>query len=175
MKNPRRKLIMLLALVAVPCIFFAATQLWLVRTRGLQPGDALPRAALLDRTGQAIDTESWRGSPTLLVLFRSQCQACESEIANLIRLAPSLPGLRIVLLTVDPDKTGNDLPFQVYRDPTGEFLHKSRRLMVPTLYWVSPEGRIVYARSGRRSLEDDGRIFRQLLVNQKARTTGGRL
>ncbi len=136
--------------------------------RGLLPGSYLPDAPLVTSAGVTIRARSWLGRPTLIVLFRPGCGACEEEIANLEALAPAFLPLRIALISIEA--SGRlDSPFPVYSDPTGEFLGKARRLAVPVLYWVNPEGKVEYVRTGVRRLTEDEAIFRRLLEKDTTR------
>ncbi len=159
----RWRLALLGTIVAAPGLFLVASQLVVFRHRGLQPGEMLPPSALRSPDGSTVTTESWRGSPTLLVLFQPACPACKAEIAALSEIAPTLEGLRIVLLSVQPRVQEADLPFPVYLDPDGTLLRKTRRLLVPALYGIDPQGRVVYARTGRTSKEEERVMLQHLL------------
>ncbi len=135
--------------------------------RGFLPGSYLPDAPLVTPKGATIRTRSWLGRPTLIVLFRPGCGACEEEIDNLEALAPTFLPMRIAL--VSTEACGRlDSPLPVYFDPTGEFLGKARRLAVPALYWVNSEGKVEYVRTGVRRLTEDEAIFHSLLEKDTA-------
>ncbi len=154
---------LLLGTVALACLFLVASQVVAFRHRGLRPGEMLPSATLCATSGATVKTESWRGSPTLLVLFRPTCPACRAEIALLSEVAPELEGLRIVLLSVQSRVQEDDLPFPVYTDPDGSLLRRTRKLLVPVVYGMDPEGRVVYARVGSGSREEERAMLRHLL------------
>lgn len=135
------------------------------RFQGLKRGDFLPDARLVSPQGEPVDTRSWRGRPTLLLLFDPSCPACLNELDNIEALAPTMPGLRVALLSVSPPDT-REPRFAAYHDPTGELIRSARRFAVPALYWIGPDGRIDYARSGARSFPEDAAIFNALLRKQ---------
>ena len=164
MRSKQVRMALLGIVVAVPCVFLAATHTVALRHRGLRPGETLPASTLQSVDGTTVSTEGWRGRPTLLVLFRSECQACRAEIQALSDIAPSLEGLRVALLSVDSGVRESDLPFPVYVDPGGALLRKTERLFVPVLYYIDPEARIVYARMGRRGKEEEMRTLQGLLI-----------
>jgi hypothetical protein len=139
---------------------------------GLKSGDLLPRVRLVSPDGQPVDTDSWRGRPTLLVFFDPSCPACQNELDNIDALAPALPGLRIALLSTRPQHSG-ETRIASYLDRTGVLTRRMRRFAVPAIYWISPDGRIQYARSGARSLTEDASIFNDLLA-RKGTTTADR-
>ena len=133
------------------------------RFRGLEPGRSLPDFVLVSPEGELIHTRTWRGKPTLLVLFDPSCPSCLSELDNIEALAPTLPRLRVVALCVGrPDQVEGR--FVAYRDPTGALTRSARRFAVPALYWIGVDGRIEYARSGARSFPEDAAIFNGLLA-----------
>ena len=131
--------------------------------RGLHPGDLLPEARLESLDGVAVQTASWRGAPTLLVLFLPACPACREEIHQLESVARQLPEVRIVLLSLNGQSPREGVPFQVLRDPGGSFVQRARKLLVPTLYWIDSAGKVTYARTGLRPPASDLHLFRSLL------------
>jgi peroxiredoxin len=156
---------MLLGMVlAVPGLFLAGMQRVAWQYRGLSRGDVLPAAALQLSDGTPLLTEDWRGKPTLLVLFRPGCQACAAEIQSLAEIASSLPRLRVVLLSIDAGIKEPGLPFPVCLDRSGEFLRKTRKLLVPMLYFIDPDGRVAYSRMGRLEKQRELNTLRELLA-----------
>ncbi len=136
--------------------------------QGLKPGDHLPSVRLISPEGKPVDTSSWHGQPTLLMLFDPLCPACRSELDNIDALAPAMPNLRIALLSTRPHER-RETQVATYLDPTGVLTGRMRRFAVPALYWIGPDGRIEYARSGARSLPEEAVIFSQLLAGKNAR------
>ena len=130
---------------------------------GLQPGDLLPEARLESLDGVPVQTVSWRGAPTLLVLFQPSCPACREEIHRLESIAPRLPEVRIVLVSLNGESPREGVPFPVLRDPHHSFVQRTRKLLVPTLYWIDSTGKVRYARTGLRSPASDLNLFRSLL------------
>ncbi len=122
---------------------------------GLQPGQELPAGQLLSFDSLVVDTRSWKGTPTLLVLFRSTCKACQREIEGLATVAPALPEMRIVLLAFDLAAPRVQSGFPVFSDPSGQFVRKVGKLIVPTLYLMDASGRVAYVRSGQRPPENE--------------------
>ncbi len=159
----RLALLMLLAALPVGLCFIADRIP--AEYRGLLPGHYLPDVRLVTIDGATIRTRSWLGRPTLVVLFRPGCRACEEEVANLEALAPTVLPVRIALISTEASgRLDSSLP--EYFDPTGEFLGKARRLAVPVLYWVNSEGRVEYVRTGVRRLTEDAAILRRLLEKE---------
>ncbi len=140
------------------------------RYQGLTPGDRLPHVHLVAPDGEPVDTSLWGGRPTLLMLLDPECPGCLMELDNINTLAPTMPGLRVVLLsTLTRDKT--DGGSFAYADPTGVLTRRMRRFAVPAVYWIGSDGRVLYARSGARSLADDASTFYALLSREDARGT----
>jgi hypothetical protein len=102
-----------------------------------------------------------------------ECPACLTELKNINTLAPTMPDLRVALLSSNP-RDRRDAGITTYLDPTGVLTRRMRRLAVPAVYWVSSDGRILYARSGARSLTDDASAFYALLSNEGVDATAVR-
>jgi hypothetical protein len=51
----------------------------------------------------------------------------------------------------------------VLSDPSGQFVRKVRKLIVPTLYLVDTRGKVAYVRSGQREPNAELLIFKNLL------------
>jgi hypothetical protein len=153
----------LIFLAASPAIFLLLAQRSLKEYRGLRPGDVLPWARLqsMDRTW--IETATWRGMPTLLVVYQPGCKACRLELESLVAISPSFPGVRIVLLSTKNELAGTAVPFPVYLDPGGDFIAKVRRLITPTLYWMDASGYVRFTRVGHRNAGEEEEVFRRLL------------
>ena len=132
----------LAAVVAVPTVILLLASRFAAEGKGLNPGQELPQAQLMRLDGQWVNTGSWRGSPTLLVLYRSTCRACEREILGLSSVALSIPRLRIVLLAMDLAAPRVPTEFPILIDPTDDFLKSVRKTIVPTLYLLDSEGRV---------------------------------
>ncbi len=147
--------IALLAALTAPALVLLVAHRFAGGSAGLRPGDALPAYGLATLDGRLVDTSSWKGMPTLLVLFRSTCRACEREIAGLTQIAPSISGTRIVLLSLDSAAPRTPTALQTLCDPAGDFIRRLRKLAVPTLYVVDPRGKIAYVRTGERTPDDE--------------------
>lgn len=153
--------LVLLAVVCAPVLVLIFGHRFAEGERGLAPGTSLPTAELATLEGRRVHTDSWRGRPTLLVLYHSTCHACERQIRSLIDVAADFPEVRVVLLSLDQASPGFDVPFEVLLDPTGQFVRKSRRFIVPTIYWIDMDGKVLHSRSGLRSpLEDKALMMR---------------
>ncbi len=159
--------IILAAVIAAPFLILLLAQQLTGGVASLGPGQALPASKLAGLDGRSVDTHSWGDMPTLLVLYRSTCKACEQEIQGLNRIAPSLPRVRIVLLSLDAAAPRAPSAFQVVRDPSGRLIRKLRWLMVPTLYLVNQQGTIVYVRTGLRAPEAELATLTNLLTSEQ--------
>jgi hypothetical protein len=164
--NQRRFKVITLA-VSIPgaLLLFALANSLIRSKEGLSVGETIPSAVLHSADGSETDTRSWRGSPTVLVLFSSTCPACRKQIENLEVIAADFPELRIALLSLSAAPPQEKAIFTVYFDPEGEFVRRVRRLRVPTLYWIDANGCVKYARTGCREAAFDVSLFRSLLGN----------
>jgi peroxiredoxin len=156
-------IIVLAATLALPTLILLSAHRFAGDAAGLRLGDDIPVAQLRSLDGRFVDTRSWSGRQTLLVVFLSTCRACESEIQGLEKVARSLPELRVVLLAVDSAAPRLPTAFLVLSDPSGQFVRRVRRLIVPTLYVADARGKVVYVRSGQRDPDFELQILRELL------------
>jgi len=165
MNQHRCKAIVLAISIPGALLLFVLAGRSIHSTEGLSEGEVVPSAVLRSTDGTEINTRSWRGMPTVLVLFRSSCSACRKQIANLEAVAADCPELRIALLSLSSTAPAEKVSFTVYFDPEGDFVRQMRRLRVPTLYWIDADGRVKYVRTGCREAASDVSLFRSLLGN----------
>jgi hypothetical protein len=163
MRNRKTGLAILSFLAVLPALFLLLAQNSLKEFEGLKPGDWLPQARLQSVGRTWIETDSWPGTPTLLVVFQPGCSACRIEIDNLASIAPSFPDVRIALLSTQSEVAGMRSPFPIYVDPGGCFLSKVRKVVTPALYWIDASGKVRYARVGLRSATEEEGLVRRLL------------
>jgi hypothetical protein len=154
---------LLIFLVSCPALFLVLAQISLKKFEGLRRGDPMPLAVLHTADDVPVETASWRGAPTLLVVIQPGCEACRREIDTLAAIAPSFPELHIVLLSTEIDAVERNAPFPVYIDRDGNFLKQVRKLITPAIYWMDASGIVRYARAGQHSKDEGKRLFRTLL------------
>jgi peroxiredoxin len=147
--------VLLSSLIGVAVLVFLLVDRLIGVSSGLSPGDMLPAAELQTVAGQVTDTRSWRGSPTLLVLFLPTCNACNQEIQGLAEISASFPEVNMILISLETPVYQCGLPFAVYVDPSGDFIRRIKKRIVPTLYGIDREGRIAFTRVGKRSLKEE--------------------
>lgn len=167
MRNRKFGMVVLIILASLPALFLVLAQHSLKGFAGLKPGDSLPRARLQSTSQSWVETDTWPGTPTLLVVVQPGCGACRSEIDALTSISASFPGIRIALLSTQLEIAGMHTPFPIYVDPEGRFLSRVRRLVTPTVYWIDASGEVRYVRVGPRSAAEEAGIVRKLL--QEAR------
>ncbi len=161
--TPKRRFLIGLGVATAVLILVWLLGSWFeMKHGGLPLGSELPQVALETLEGERFDISTWRGSPTVLVLFLSGCLACEAEIRGLVEVGEECPDVRIALLSLNNQPPSFEVPFEIYTDPSGEFVRKARRMAVPTLYWIDERGRIVHARSGLRGAKDETALTSRL-------------
>ncbi len=153
--------------IVLPSLIIHHGQSFIKQHQGLQPADRLPPGMLESLEGEVVNIDSWRGFPTLLVLFSSSCPACQAQIEDLATLKEQMHELNIVLVSIDGAGPKTTTAFNVYLDPTGEFLRRTQKIMVPTLYWIDTDGLVRYAASGRRPFSANLSFSRALLSEGK--------
>ena len=163
MNQHRCKAIVLTISALGAFLFFALAGRLIHSTEGLSVGEVIPAATLRSADGEEINTRSWRGLPTVLVLFRSSCDACRKQIINLESVAANFPEVRIALLSLNCMPPAEKVAFTVYFDLDGDFVRRLRKLYVPALYWIDANGRVKYVRTGCREAASDLPLFHSLL------------
>lgn len=156
-------MVTLIILAALPALFLLLAQHFHKKPAGLRPGDLLPGTRLQSTSPTWVETDSWLGTPTLLVVFQPGCSACRSEIDTLTSIAPLFPGVRIALLSTQSEIAGLHTPFPIYVDPGGCLLSKVSLLVTPAIYWIDASGRVRYSRVGPRSAREEESMVRKLL------------
>lgn len=74
--------------------------------RPLAPGEVLPRTELVAEDGSTIVVGEGQGVPTALTYIYTRCpdpSFCPAIAARMVSLQGSIPGARIVTVTIDPD------------------------------------------------------------------------
>jgi hypothetical protein len=163
MRTRTVRMTLLIILVSLPALFLVLAQISLKKFEGLRKGDPMPLAVLHTVDDVPVETASWHGAPTLLVVIQPGCEACRSEIDTLAAIAPSFPELHVVLLSTETDIEEMTAPFPVYIDRDGSFLKQVRKLITPAIYWMDASGKVRYARAGQHSEDEEKRLFRTLL------------
>jgi hypothetical protein len=163
---------LLIFLVTLPALFLLLARNSLHEFEGLCPGDMLPGATLQTVQRVRVETGSWRGSPTVLVVFQPGCEACRLQIRTLASIAPSFPKVKFVLLSTENGVEGMQTPFPIYLDPHGAFLRKVRKLVTPALYWIDASGRVRYARTGQGKANEEEQILRRFLEANPGSSVG---
>jgi hypothetical protein len=163
----------LLALVTLlPAMFLLLARRSLSEYQGLCPGDPVPQADLLTRKSVTMDTASWRGTPTVLVVFQTGCESCRREIESLAACARSFPQVRIALLATESAVGSVETSLPIYTDPGGSFQKKVRKLVTPAVYWIDAGGTVRYARTGLRNAREEEALFRRMLKGEGTQARG---
>ena len=131
----------------------------------LELGDQLPTLQLVDRAGNPVSSERWRGRVLVLNLWATWCGPCRKEMPSLQRLSEQLDRQRfqVVGLTVDDDpllveefllRYGID--FSVVRATDRMTLEQQLGVTAyPDTLLVSPEGKLLQRVSGERDWDAD--------------------
>ena len=91
MKKQPTRWVLLATTLTLPVLLVVCAHRTLRENQGLRQGDELPKARLRTAEGFPVDTDSWQGTMTLLVLFNPACKACEAEIHTLKKSLRSFP------------------------------------------------------------------------------------
>ncbi len=167
MRIPVQKIIVLIGVFGIAALLSFAVRYVLGTHRGLFPGDQLPDVPLESFDGDRLDSGSWRGSPILLVLIAPDCPSCRAEIWDLELIASEMPDLNVVLVSANGSPLTMNTSFPVYRDPSGKFLERTRKVSLPAVYWLDETGQVKYARAGRRPFSSDLLLFKTLMGSRQ--------
>jgi thiol-disulfide isomerase/thioredoxin len=137
--------------------------------------DDVPSLVGDDPTGQAVPTErfsrleggfgsfaDYRGKPLVVNFFSSTCVPCITEMPDFEAVHQEL-GDQVAFLGVNfqdqvsdatdlVDETG--VTYDIARDPSGELARALGMVVMPSTFFVSPEGRIVDMQAGVLSADE---------------------
>jgi thiol-disulfide isomerase/thioredoxin len=135
------------------------------RAPGLQPGDVAPDFTVLGPGGAAVKLSDYRGKIVLLDFWATWCGPCISAMPHQSQLAERFAADGLVVLAVCVADTrekydawvrenGEKFKFVTAHDPVGRALRESPFStvygvsMLPTLYVIDREGRVVGRAAG---------------------------
>jgi thiol-disulfide isomerase/thioredoxin len=149
-------------------------------------GDQDPASGLVsDATGEALPAErfsmlaggfgsfaDYRGRPLVINLFASTCAPCVAEMPDFEAVHKEL-GDEVAFLGLNiqdqvsaasalVEETG--VTYDIARDPSGELARGLGMVVMPSTYFVSPEGTVVDAKAGAMDAEELRRRIDELLV-----------
>lgn len=122
----------------------------------------LPSVKLKDINGKVVDTATLQndGKPFIISFFATWCKPCNRELKAISEVYPDWQdetGVRVVAVSIDEaqnaqkvkpmvDAAGWD--YQVLLDPNSEFRRAMGVNMIPHVFIVDGNGKIVESRSG---------------------------
>jgi peroxiredoxin len=124
-----------------------------------------PSAVFHTITGKTITLAEEQGHPLIVTFWASDCRSCIDEMPHLIELHQqfSAQGLRIIAVAMPYDPPNHvlemarakQLPYDVALDMQGEVTQAFGQVsLTPTTFLISPEGRIVFEKTGLFDLAD---------------------
>jgi peroxiredoxin len=129
--------------------------LWL-SPAGLQHS---PDISVMTIKGEKLQLASYRGRPLLVTFWATTCPGCLREMPHLIELYRDLHprGLEIIGIAMDHDPPNQVLamskaraiPYPIALDIRADAAHAFGNVrLTPTSFLISPDGRIVYRKTG---------------------------
>lgn len=119
----------------------------------LEPGEPLGSLVLVDETGQARALEFGdAGEPTLLLVFSTQCPACEQTFPVWERfLEAGAPGVHVLGVSVDPrsELPATPLPFPIYGVDRDASASMEKMPFIPATVLVGADGTVAWAWFGQ--------------------------
>ncbi len=124
-------------------------------------GTTLPDLAFIDFKGNPVRLAELKGVPTVINVWSETCEPCKAEMPafELIHRAVT-PRIRFVGIDSQDsfnnakqfaEKTG--VTYDLWRDPTGEFLTKLKLVALPTTLITDANGTVVWMKTGSLSGE----------------------
>ncbi len=125
-------------------------------------GDALPTERFSMLAGGFGSFADYRGKPLVINLFSSNCAPCVAEMPAFEAVHQEV-GDDVAFLGLNiqdqvsaasalVDKTG--VTYDIARDPSGDLAHSLGMVVMPSTYFVSPEGTVVDAKAGAMDAEE---------------------
>jgi uncharacterized membrane protein YphA (DoxX/SURF4 family)/thiol-disulfide isomerase/thioredoxin len=129
------------------------------RSAPLPVGSTLPDFAAPALYGGTVSSLTYRGVPTVLVLWAPWCPECREELPLLAQVTSDFPGVRLVSIvtaagelpgpTPEQFMESHDLSFPVALDATDERLSDAFGVQgFPTIYYVRSDGTVSQATVG---------------------------
>lgn len=124
----------------------------------LQEPKPAPQFSLVKASGGEVSLEKLKGRPVIVNFWATWCVPCLEEMPILDRFLRSRKetGLEIALINfkeskkiVDNFLADKDFSFTVLLDESGETARKFMVFGLPTTYFITPEGNIVYTHIGK--------------------------
>ena len=123
-----------------------------------------PDISLVTVDGEQLQLASLQGKPLLVTFWATTCTACIREMPHLIELYEELSpqGLEIIGIAMDYDppnqvlamRNDRHIPYPVALDIHAEAARAFGNVrLTPTTFLIDPDGRIVYRKLGKVSME----------------------
>lgn len=133
-------------------------------------GDPLPDERFSMLSGGFGSFADYRGKPLVINFFASNCAPCVEEMPAFEQVHQQL-GQEVAFLGMNlrdqvsaasalVERTG--VTYDIARDPSGELARTLGLVVMPSTYFVSPEGRVVDAKAGAMDAEELSRRIEQL-------------
>lgn len=128
-------------------------------------GSAMPayKAELLD--GQPFDVAAERGNVVFLNLWATWCFPCRDEIPELQKLHNeyAAQGFKVVGVSLDESGkeavqkfvTDNSMTYPIALDPEGKLANVFQTTVIPTSVLIDRNGKIVWKKYGRISVDEE--------------------
>jgi peroxiredoxin len=122
---------------------------------------AAPEISFVDIDNNARHMSDYRGKPTLVVFWATDCPGCIQEIPELITLHKEYEDLNMLAVAMPHDslehieamRQQRGLPYQITWDKSGNIARAFGNVRVtPTHFLISPEGEIVMRKIGALSI-----------------------
>lgn len=115
---------------------------------GIRVGDAVPAFSVTDNRGCVCDAETFRGRPTVLVFFNTQCRDCRKELPELQKLYGEMSGaVRFLCISrAEPDSAvaafwkAHNLSMPYSAQPDKRVFNLFARRTIPRIYVVGTDG-----------------------------------
>ena len=122
----------------------------------------LPSVTLKSIDGKTVDTAKLEngGKPFIISFFATWCKPCNRELNAILEVYPDWQdetGVKVVAVSIDqaqniqkvkPLVDSNGWEYDVLLDPNGDFKRAMGVNMIPHVFIVDGEGKIVESRSG---------------------------
>ncbi|WP_035571904.1 TlpA family protein disulfide reductase [Halonatronum saccharophilum] len=141
---------------------------------GVNLGKVAPDFTLLNLEGEEVSLSDYRGKNVLINFWASWCPPCREEMPDLIEFHNKYDDFVVLGVNIGEHRDtvrefikGDNYTFPILLDEQREIARDYLVTVVPTSYFVGPDGKVDYIMRGMVTLSQLGQIRDNILNNDE--------